>query len=67
MKKQYKTPVTVYTEPTFDVEVMAPITPSHGSVDDGLSKERDDFDDLSEDEEIIEELQQMEQTQQPLW
>ena len=68
MKKQYKTPVTVYTKPSFDVEFLVPITPSHGSVPGGLGKERDDFEEpYEEDDEIIEELQQIEQNQQPLW
>lgn len=42
MKKQYKTPVVSFTVPSFDLDFMVPITPSHGSAPGGLAKERDD-------------------------
>jgi len=67
MKKQYKTPILVLTTPTFDVEFMVPITPSHGTVPGGLGKERDDFEEYADDEEFINEMQEMEQSDKPLW
>ena len=67
MKKQYKSPILVFTNPSFDVELMVPITPSHGAAPGGLGKERDDFEEYDDDDEFINELQEMEQSDKPLW
>ena len=68
MKKQYKSPVVLFTIPSFDLDLMVPITGSKGGVDDGFAKERLDEDFPNDEDMAIIQLQmEHEQGNNNIW